>query len=331
LPPDFSQEVQTMLKLNTATELEALNTSNVKEGLHLEYKASGAIDKKDDKKLEMARDVSAFANADGGQIVYGMTEKVHEPAGLDQGIDAKAYPEIWFEQVLQQHVTPSIAGIRPRHVPLNEKMVAVVIDVPATMGDPHQASDGRYYRRHNFNRLIMEHYEIRDAMRRVLDPALELEFMLFEGDAAYKNVEFSTYQDVSDPIALGAILSNKSNQPSMYTVVSVFIDKRVKIVKPDGYENVGETEFAPNDKRHNLRQKIGLPGGFPVLRKWRWHSVHFHSQSQTDFLVRSSILATRFERPVASRKITVFWKLERVARCACECRRIDCMGRRMRR
>jgi len=257
-----------MLKLDTEAELKALQTNNVKEGLHLEYKASGAIDKKDDsKKLEMARDVSAFANADGGQVVYGMTETDHEPAGLDQGIDVKTYPEIWFEQVLQQHITPSIAGLQPRHVPLGKSTVAVVIDVPATKGDPHQVSDGRYYRRHNFNRLIMEHYEIRDAMRRVLDPALQLEFELFKGDAAYKNVEFSTYQDVSDPIALGAILSNTSNQPSMYTVVSVFIDRRVKIVKPDGFENVGETEFAPNDKRHNLRQKIGIPGAYPVFKE----------------------------------------------------------------
>src|ERR1700680_4347789 len=120
----------------------------------------------------MARDVSAFANSEGGQVVYGMTEKDHEPAGLDQGVDAKDYPEIWFEQVLQQHITPSISGLRPRHVPLGKSTVAVVIDVPATKGDPHQVSDGRYYRRHNFNRLIMEHYEIRDAMRRALDPAL---------------------------------------------------------------------------------------------------------------------------------------------------------------
>ena len=90
-----------MLKLDTKGELEALHNNNVKESLHLEYKASDAIDKKDDrKKLEMARDVSAFANADGGQVVYGMMEKDHEPAGLDQGIDAKTYPEIWFEQVL---------------------------------------------------------------------------------------------------------------------------------------------------------------------------------------------------------------------------------------
>ena len=102
-------EAMAVLSLEKKSQLEALHTGNVKESLTLEYKASQAIDKRDDnKKLEMARDVSAFANADGGQIVYGMTESDHEPAGLDEGADEKAYPEIWFEQVLQQHITPPI-------------------------------------------------------------------------------------------------------------------------------------------------------------------------------------------------------------------------------
>jgi hypothetical protein len=81
-----------MLTLEKRSQLEALHTGNVKESLTLEYKASPAIDKRDDiKKLEMARDVSAFANADGGQIVYGMTESDHEPTGLDEGVDEKAH------------------------------------------------------------------------------------------------------------------------------------------------------------------------------------------------------------------------------------------------
>jgi predicted HTH transcriptional regulator len=117
-----------MLKRGTKADLEALHVGNIKEGISLEYKASPAIDKKDDnKKVEMARDVSAFANADGGQIIYGMMEQDHEPAGLDNGIDEKAYPEIWFEQVLQQHITPPIPGLRIRHIPLSKPMVAVVI------------------------------------------------------------------------------------------------------------------------------------------------------------------------------------------------------------
>ena len=118
-----------MLPLKTKTELEALHAGNVKERLTFEYKASDAVDKANDKKkLEMARDVSAFANADGGQIVYGMTENSdHEPSSLDGGIDAKAYSEIWFEQVLQQHVQPAIPDLRIRHVPLSKPMVARVL------------------------------------------------------------------------------------------------------------------------------------------------------------------------------------------------------------
>jgi hypothetical protein len=257
-----------MLKLENRSEVDALHAGNVKESLTLEYKASAAIDKKDDnKKLEMARDVCAFANAMGGQIIYGMTEKDHEPEGHDNGVDSKTYPEIWFEQVLQQHITPTIPGLRIRHVQLKKPMVAVVIDVPATKADPHQVSDGRYYRRHNFNRLIMEHYEVRDAMRRALDPELEIDFELFLGDAAYKNFEFTEYQDLSDPLPLGAFIRNNSNQPAMYTVVSILVDSRVKITNRDGFEEVGLSTIGPNDKRHHLRQKMGIPGGYPIFRE----------------------------------------------------------------
>jgi Putative DNA-binding domain len=257
-----------MLKLETKSDLEALHLGNIKESTSLEYKASLAIDKaNDNKKIEMAKDVSAFANADGGQIIYGMTEKDHEPTGLDNGVDEKAYPEIWFEQVLQQHITPQIPGLRIRHVPLKKPMVAIVIEVPATKADPHQVSDGRYYRRHNYNRLTMEHYEVRDAIRRAIDPALILDFDLFQGNAAYKNAEFNQYRDQSDPIALGAILRNNSNQPSMYTIVSIFIDRRVKIANHDRFEVPNLQQFSETDIRHHLRRQIGFPGGYPIFRE----------------------------------------------------------------
>jgi predicted HTH transcriptional regulator len=183
-----------MPRIETKADLEALHTGNIKESLHLEYKSSEAIDKKNDsKKIEMARDVSAFANADGGQIVYGMTETDHEPAGLDAGIDPIVYPEIWFEQVLQQHVTPKISGLRIHHVPLEKGSVAVVVEIPASKADPHQVSDGRYYRRHNFNRLIMEHYEVREKFRRTTTPELFVDLSLSSGGDA--QLEFG-YQQV---------------------------------------------------------------------------------------------------------------------------------------
>ena len=179
-----------MLSLKTEAELQALHTGNVKESLYLEYKSSGAVDKKDDgKKIEMARDVSAFANAEGGQIVYGMTESEHEPTGLDAGLDPKSYPEIWFEQVLQQHITPNIPRLTIRHVRLTYERVAVVVTIPATNGDPHQVSDGRYYRRHNYNRLPMEHYEVREMFRRTTKPNLIVTFH-FDRMLGYHDIVF---------------------------------------------------------------------------------------------------------------------------------------------
>jgi hypothetical protein len=45
-----------MIQLNLPDDLVALHTGNVKESLHLEYKASDAVDKKNDrKKIDMAR------------------------------------------------------------------------------------------------------------------------------------------------------------------------------------------------------------------------------------------------------------------------------------
>jgi predicted HTH transcriptional regulator len=94
------------MKLDTRDELEALHSGMIQESLTLEYKASGAVDKTPSKKEEIAKDASAFANAAGEQIVYGMAEQDNRPAGLDSGVDPSQFPGIWFEEVIQQNVTP---------------------------------------------------------------------------------------------------------------------------------------------------------------------------------------------------------------------------------
>ena len=54
-----------------------------------------------------------MANANGGQIIYGMTEaKDHLPSGLDGGINPKPYDGLWLEQVIQQNIQPKIEGLK---------------------------------------------------------------------------------------------------------------------------------------------------------------------------------------------------------------------------
>ncbi|MGY2915787.1 AlbA family DNA-binding domain-containing protein [Bradyrhizobium sp. USDA 3262] len=230
-----------MLTLDNEAELIALHTGGVKESLHLEYKASDAVNKRDSqKKLEMARDVSAFANADGGQIVYGMTEKDHEPNGLDDGVDPHEYPEIWFEQVLQQYITPKLTNAKPRHVLLSNGRVAVVIDIPAATGDPHQV-DNRYYRRHNYNKLAMEHYEVRDMFRRSTYPDLYLEFYF---DDLKKKEMLKHIPDADHkPVGLSPVIKNRSNEPALYVVALVYVDARLKVLFDSSYDRLGETDF----------------------------------------------------------------------------------------
>ena len=57
----------------TVAEIDKLISDQVQEDLHLDYKESGAIHKT--KKDDISKDVSAFANSDGGLLIYGVRER----------------------------------------------------------------------------------------------------------------------------------------------------------------------------------------------------------------------------------------------------------------
>ena len=56
----------------------------VEESLHLDYKAAGALAKVPQKKDEIVKDVTAFANSDGGRIYIGVADDGTAP-GLSSG------------------------------------------------------------------------------------------------------------------------------------------------------------------------------------------------------------------------------------------------------
>ena len=76
----------------TLAEIDRLIRDAVQEDLHLDYKESPAIDQ--GKRHEIAKDVSAFANSDGGILVYGVAEKNNLPIRKDGGVDHIRYTEL---------------------------------------------------------------------------------------------------------------------------------------------------------------------------------------------------------------------------------------------
>lgn len=80
-------------------DLTALIDNEAEESAHLEFKEARALSKDDKKKIEIAKDVSAFANSDGGIIVYGIEEQEYKAHALSY-IDGNTYTKEWLEQVI---------------------------------------------------------------------------------------------------------------------------------------------------------------------------------------------------------------------------------------
>lgn len=154
-----------MLDLPTSREdLEKLIAYQVPEDIHLDYKQSEAIDHK--CRNEIAKDVSAFANSDGGIIVYGVVEHGHLPASIDDGIDHRIYTREWLDQVIRSNITPRIDGLTIAQIPLSKDKSAYSILIPKSCRGPHQAPSKHYYKRFNFASAPMEDYEINDVRQR---------------------------------------------------------------------------------------------------------------------------------------------------------------------
>lgn len=156
--------------------------NEVEESLSLDYKATGSLEKTDDKRWEVTKDVSSFANSDGGIIIYGISEykqkdKKHLPENLSP-IDKTQFSKEWLEHVIG-NIRPKITGllIHPVSLDSGSNEVAHVVEIPKST-NAHQAQDKKYYKRFNFESVAMEDYEIRQPMNRSTFPILKISSLL---------------------------------------------------------------------------------------------------------------------------------------------------------
>lgn len=159
-------------------DVQEMIDRGIEENLHLDYKGMRSLERTESKKKEISKDVSAFANSDGGVIIYGVKEhdgqgKRHLPEKIEDGFDPAVLPREWLEQVIDSLIRPRINGlfIKPILIRRTNKFIYVV-NIPKS-NTAHQAGDRRYYKRLNFESVPMEDYEIRDVMNRGNQPELE--------------------------------------------------------------------------------------------------------------------------------------------------------------
>jgi len=165
----------------TDEELEAwiqhLVDDEVAESMTLEYKSEAPFSKT--LKLEIAKDISSFANTKGGVIIYGIPER-----HVSDGTEKKAIPcsdygtepvpnfESRLEDILTETISPHLPDLWIREVPISQKPGHVVYVVwhPESWLGPHMVqgyNEQRYYKRGLRRTIKMSEPEVRDAYTRV--------------------------------------------------------------------------------------------------------------------------------------------------------------------
>lgn len=160
----------------TLHDIQDLIDNEMEESIHLEFKSAGAVGKWDSKKAEMTKDVAAFANSDGGIIVYGLAENNHKASALSF-IDGNVFTKEWFEQVLNSGIQQKINDIRIYPIRNNGRIdqTIYVVKIPKSFNTPHMSKDRKFYRRYNFEAVPMEEYEIRELYNRKSHSKLQIQ------------------------------------------------------------------------------------------------------------------------------------------------------------
>jgi hypothetical protein len=253
-----------MLKLEKLSDLQQLIADGVAESLTLEYKASPSLGKDSKQRDELCKDVTAFANSAGGQIVYGMEEDKNLPTKLDDGADPLITKE-WIEQVIDSRVQPRIDGLVITPIQL-AKGFSFVLTIPqATSRAPHQAPDKKYYKRQNFQSAPMEDYEIRDTLRRATTPTLRI--MLSIGTKNTAQLQFAPHQEISKPVTLSVLVTNQSPQPAYHALIYLGLDVDFGVPVNVGFDRCGPPTGHASDEKIWFVRRFISPPDLPIFQE----------------------------------------------------------------
>lgn len=168
----------------TAADIEQLVTDQVHEGRTRDYKRDLELSK-DEHKRELAKDVSSFANAAGGDILFGVEEAKDangKNAGYPEkivGVNCPNYDDtkLRIESIIRDNIDPRIHGIGIHKVDGFENGPVIMIRVPRSWTAPHMVSfqnQSHFYSRNSAGKQPLDVREIRAAFLRGTEEATKI-------------------------------------------------------------------------------------------------------------------------------------------------------------
>lgn len=149
-------------------DLQALVDNAVLEGKTVEYKQSLPGNSDSDKR-EFLSDVSSFANASGGDLIFGIVEGTN--TGTPQSVEGLTIENIdreimRLDSIMRDGIEPRVLSITIKPINLSNSKVAMLIRIPKSWASPHRVSfkrHDRFYSRSTNGKYPMDVTELRVA------------------------------------------------------------------------------------------------------------------------------------------------------------------------
>ncbi|WP_264499063.1 AlbA family DNA-binding domain-containing protein [Luteolibacter flavescens] len=148
------------------SDLQRLVEDRIPESKNIEYKQTLQF-ATDEQKREFLSDLTAFANTDGGDLIFGISEAdgvAGELVGLNNLNPDDAAGKV--ENLLRDFVQPRIVGTRVRSVPLISGKHVLIIRIPRSFSAPHMVKHSgisRFCGRNSNGKYDLDVHELRLA------------------------------------------------------------------------------------------------------------------------------------------------------------------------
>lgn len=177
-----------------------------------------------DKKCEFAKDLSAFANATGGVIIYGIEETYDETTGqrsikaFGNGIKKCDFNRDQLIQIANSAIVPTITGLDVKtveHPAVKDELIVVFLIPETTNGAVMVQTEGehgyRYFQRQVTENKPMLNWQVRLVNSKIMNPQLILKFDKGEGTyfVLFKNYESSFIMSFPKIKNIGKVLANQ--------------------------------------------------------------------------------------------------------------------------
>lgn len=148
------------------SDLEALVANRVSERRDLEFKRDLPGETPEEIK-EFLAEVTSLANAQGGDLIFGIEEKAGVATALvGLTVENQDKTLLRLENVLRDSIDPKLIGVQMEWIPLDEPFGAVIIRVPASLAAPHRVrykKNGLFFGRNSGGKYEMDAQELRVA------------------------------------------------------------------------------------------------------------------------------------------------------------------------